>query len=357
MCADRNQYLRGLLCFWAATCLCLWPGIRTEAAGAGVAIETESATVVKGDYFYIVVTVTSADQIGGFEGYFSYDQHVMKYITGGSVSSGNDDVFTISDTERESAASKIKYSIRFLARKTGDCVVELRKPYGVYDGDGVKMSVASDSLAIRVISKKRARKLGILPGEEGTAEKGDVEASGGDDTGDHADGEETEDGMKPSAEPLPGETGIPVTDAASSGEEQSPEQSSDSFPAEDIPLGDGLNGKEDPEGLVEPAGEAKRSVKKVSGPGKTACIIVISLSCLGLAGILCYMVRDGKKEYDVETGEPEEDSVWDIEDRMYPAGREGPGGAEGNNYQKPEESLEEIERRLEQKRQWLRKGN
>lgn len=349
---QRKRYLRSLCYFWLAVCACFWPGIRAEASGARVAIETESATVVKGDYFYIVVTITSSDPMGGFEGYFSYDQHVMRYLTGGNVSSGNDDVFTVSDTERESAVTKMKYSIRFLARKTGNCTVELEKPYGVYDEDGVKMSVASDSLNIRVISKKKAEKLKLQPDDEAL--------SGEDGSGDAADDREGEfesremgedeasegDENTSSAGPVPEGMGDGLTDMMPDGEE---------------PLPDSIGATvEDPPEISEgsPMEETEmRPVKKISGPGRTACVIVILMSCLALAGIVCYMIWGGRERFDAETEDLDDDMEWDIEDNIYSADPVSPGSAQEENHQKPEESLEEIERRLEQKRQWLRKGN
>lgn len=350
---DRDQrkwYLRSLCYFWLVVCACLWPGLRAEASGARVAIETESATVVKGDYFYIVVTITSSDPIGGFEGYFSYDQHVMRYITGGNVSSGNDDVFTISDTERESAVTKIKYSIRFLARKTGNCTVELEKPYGVYDEDGVKMSVASDSLNIRVISKKKAEKLKLLPGNGDLAGESEDGSVAGDRQGEADDAEMGEEEAAAgdvdisSVRQSPEGTGAGLMDGMPEGEEQPPQEAIDVTELEDDP--------EVPEEQTEVP-----SVKKISGPGRTTCIVVIVLACLGLAGIIIYAVWSGRERYDVEIEGFDDNEEWDIENKIYFADPVPPEDAEEENHQKPEESLEEIERRLEQKRQWLRKGN
>ncbi len=345
----RKRYLWSLCCLWLAACACLWPGSRAEASGARVAIEPESATVVKGDYFYIVVTITSSDPIGGFEGYFSYDQHVMRYITGGNVSSGNDDVFTISDTERESAVTKIKYSIRFLARKTGNCTVELEKPYGVYDEDGVKMSVASDSLNIRVISKKKAEKLKLLPEDQDLAGESEGASVASDSQGETDDGKMGEEeaaagGVDISSTGQPPEgTGAGSMDGIPEGEEQPPQEAIDVTALED-----------DPE-VSEEQTEVP-SVKKISGPGRTTCIVVIVLACLGLAGIIIYAVWSGRERYDVEIEGFDDNAEWDIENKIYSADPVSPEDAEEND-QKPEESLEEIERRLEQKRQWLRKGN
>ena len=58
-----------------------------QASSASVSVNSENTSVVKGDVVYVVITVSSADEIGGFKGYFSYDNSVLKYVTGGNVTS------------------------------------------------------------------------------------------------------------------------------------------------------------------------------------------------------------------------------------------------------------------------------
>lgn len=126
-----------------------------QASSASVSVDSESTSVVKGDVVYVVITVSSSDEIGGFKGYFSYDNSVLKYVTGGNVISGNDNEFLISDTDREKGAYKIKYSVKFIARASGSTSIGLKQPYSVYSyTDSSEMSVSYSALNILVKNKK-----------------------------------------------------------------------------------------------------------------------------------------------------------------------------------------------------------
>lgn len=130
-----------------------------SASSAEVSIQSSEKQVVKGDVVYVIITVKSSDTMSGFEGYFTYDSRVLQYITGGSVANGNDDKFQISDTERESGVNTLKYSVKFVARKTGSTEVELKQPCAVYSSeDSSKMSVSSDTLNIVVKKTAKAEK-------------------------------------------------------------------------------------------------------------------------------------------------------------------------------------------------------
>lgn len=126
-------------------------GRSASAAGASVSISTKNNRVVSGDTVYVVITVKSSEAISGFEGYFSYDNRVLQYETGGSVISGNDDEFSVSDVNRSTGVTSIKYSVKFRARKAGSTTIALKKPYSVYRAeDSAKMSVSYNSLNIVV---------------------------------------------------------------------------------------------------------------------------------------------------------------------------------------------------------------
>ncbi len=130
-----------------------------QASSATVSVTAKSNRVTKGDTVYVVITVKSSDLIGGFKGYFGYDNSVLKYVTGGSVMSGNDDEFYLTDTDREEGSKTIKYSIKFIARKDGNTIINLKKPYAVYSfEDKSEMSVSYNELNIVVEKKKKAAK-------------------------------------------------------------------------------------------------------------------------------------------------------------------------------------------------------
>lgn len=141
--------------------LLLWSmkSYNASASSAEVSIQSSEKQVVKGDIVYVIITVNSSDSMSGFEGYFTYDSRVLQYITGGSVANGNDDKFQISDTGRESGVNTLKYSVKFVARKTGSTSIELKQPCAVYSSeDSSKMSVSSDTLNIMVKKTAKATK-------------------------------------------------------------------------------------------------------------------------------------------------------------------------------------------------------
>lgn len=153
----RWRQIRSILLGFLFVCfLCVASkGVTVSAAGATVSISTKNTTVVKEDTVYVVITVSSSEAIKGFDGYFTYDSRVLQFVTGGSITSGNDDAFRIDDTDRESSATEITYSVKFKARKAGSSTISLRKPYHVYadNEDSSKMSISYNSLNILVRKK------------------------------------------------------------------------------------------------------------------------------------------------------------------------------------------------------------
>ena len=133
------------------------PMMKTEAqaAVAQITIQKSQQDIVKGDVFYVIVTVTSDEEINGFEGYFSYNQNVMQFITGGSIASGNDDEIHIKDLDRDTGTQKIKYSLQFRARKAGTSSVALKRYRQIKKAEqDTRLSVGAASLEIEVISQK-----------------------------------------------------------------------------------------------------------------------------------------------------------------------------------------------------------
>lgn len=130
-----------------------------SAASASINVTTDNKKVAKGDTLYVIITVSSSDLIGGFKGTFSYDSSILKYVTGGSVMSGNDSEFYLTDTERETGAYRIKYSIKFIARHEGPVSISLKKPYSIYKADdSSEMSVSFNPLNIMVVGKDEIKK-------------------------------------------------------------------------------------------------------------------------------------------------------------------------------------------------------
>ncbi|MDO4166159.1 MAG: hypothetical protein Q4D32_02010 [Eubacteriales bacterium] len=145
-------------------------GRPASAASANVSITTKNTTVTSGDVVYVVITVKSSQEISGFEGYFSYDNRVLQFQTGGSVVYGNDDEFRVEDVERESGSTSIKYSVKFLARHEGHTTITLKKPYNVFgESTSDKMSVSHNPLTI-VVNRKGQETGSATPAPSQTAQ-------------------------------------------------------------------------------------------------------------------------------------------------------------------------------------------
>lgn len=150
----RALYIITVFIFFMAACL--MDSKYAQASSAAVSVTANNSNVVKGDTVYVIITITSNDEIGGFKGYFSYDNSVLKYVTGGSVASGNDNEFLVSDTDRESGSYRLKYAVKFTARAAGSTTIMLKSPYSVYGyGDNAEeMSVSYSPLNIVVSQEK-----------------------------------------------------------------------------------------------------------------------------------------------------------------------------------------------------------
>lgn len=156
MCFLKKRALYIIIAFIFIMAVCLINSRDVQASSAAVSVTANNSNVAEGDTVYVIITITSSDEIGGFKGYFSYDNSVLKYVTGGSVASGNDNEFLVSDTDRESGSYRLKYAVKFTARAAGNTTVMLKSPYAVYGyGDNAEeMSVSYSPLNIVVSPKK-----------------------------------------------------------------------------------------------------------------------------------------------------------------------------------------------------------
>lgn len=300
----------------------LWNGNYVQGAMAQISIQKSSDVIVKGDIFYIVVTVASDEEMTGFEGYFSYDQDIMKYITGGSVASGNDNEIHIKDLDREQGTKKIKYSLQFRARKKGDSNVGLKRGYHISTADeDTKFSVGTASVNVQVISKKEYEK--TMPQQTGETENAQ-------------DISEIPEEVSPeAASAVPEKTDIFAASAV-------PQTT---CPTEDV---------QKPENIVSETKEPEVSDTVPEQPEKKGltrgtCLVIICLALIGLGMVLILLAGAlrSKEEY-METedfSESEEDQDTGETD----------DGKKVADQEIQTQDLQEIEKRLEEKRRWLRK--
>lgn len=300
----------------------LWNGNYVQGAMAQISIQKSSDVIVKGDIFYIVVTVASDEEMTGFEGYFSYDQDIMKYITGGSVASGNDNEIHIKDLDWEQGTKKIKYSLQFRARKKGESNVGLKRGYHIStDDEDTKFSVGTASVNVQVISKKEYEK--TMPQQTGETENAqDIS-------------EIPEEASPEAASAVPEKTDIFAASAV-------PQTT---CPTEDV---------QKPENTVSETKEPEVSDTVPEQPEKKGltrgtCLVIICLALIGLGMVLILLagVLRSKEEYmEIEDfSESEEDQDTGEIDN----------GKKVADQEIQIQDLQEIEKRLEEKRRWLRK--
>ena len=302
-----------------------------QAAMAQISLQKSADEIVKSDIFYVVITVAADEEITGFDGYFSYDQDIMQYITGGSVSSGNDDEIHVKDLDRETGTKKIKYSLQFRARKAGSCTVALKKCRKIQTADGsAKMSIGSASLGIQVLSRKEYKARHTeAPFPEDASDNPESPASDTDEsiqTGDIG-------GDEPTAEAAgtqePPDQGITSETGMATGQ---PDQG----------MMQGNSSTTEPPAATASAlpGDA-RNTQGFPGLTKGICIVIL---CLALAGFVMVMIllRSALKPVDDWGEDMEDDSTVESEPEEYIP-------------EETELSMEEIEKRLEEKRRWLRK--
>lgn len=301
----RKWFIIGCLVFAG----CFLMKVRTKAAVAQITIQKSQQDIVRGDTFYVMVTVTSDEEINGFEGYFSYNQNVMRFITGGSIASGNDDEIHIKDLNRDTGTQKIKYSLQFRARKAGTSSVALKRYRQIKKAEeDTRLSVGSASLEIEVISEK--------------AYQNKIKKQ-----------EKQENHQLSEVKP----------------EEESAETPMASGPADNLPeyTSDMVENHDEVEADSAVATlEAAENPKESGGLTRGICIVILCLAVIGFV-IVAMLLVNAFKEAGAEEADwtgnsenPDQDidsEAWDMD----------PGDQESR--------LDEIEKRLEEKRRWLRK--
>lgn len=302
-----------------------------QAAMAQISLQKSADEIVKSDIFYVVITVAADEEITGFDGFFSYDQDIMQYITGGSVASGNDDEIHVKDLDRETGTKKIKYSLQFRARKAGNCTVALKKCRKIQTADGsAKMSIGSASLGIQVLSRKEYKARHTeAPFPADASDNPESPASDTDEsiqTGDIGGDEPTAEAagtQEPPDQGITSETGM-ATGQPDQGMMQ--ENSSTTEP---------------PAATASALPGDARNTQGFLGLTKGICIVIL---CLALAGFVMVMIllRSALKPVDDWGEDMEDDSTVESE-------------PEEDIPEETELSMEEIEKRLEEKRRWLRK--
>ena len=121
-----------------------------HATSATLTFSADNKSIAVGDTFYVVVIVDSADYIGGFEGYISYNSDLVEFVEGGSFVNGSSGLLRIYDMDSAESVNTKKYSLQFKAKKTGDCIFDTSDAPAVYNADGDELSVSSNMLTVSI---------------------------------------------------------------------------------------------------------------------------------------------------------------------------------------------------------------
>ena len=317
----RGRFRTGCIILFLLFAGCICADSHAQAAVAQITIQQSREDIVKGDTFYVVITVRSDEEMKGFEGYFSYNQNVMQYITGGSVASGNDDEIHIKDLDREEGTTKIKYSLQFRVRKAGISSVALKRYRQITKADeDIKMSVGSASLEVEVLSRKQYNRRLEKQQKQQNLQQG----------GDRPEGETA--GISVTAGPMETERPTVTPEASGSPEDETGRQ--DTF------YGDGkeTGAAEFPTEMPGSSDAAGTSTGHTGG----VYMVILFLAMTGFVIVIGLIVGTLRSSKDIGIPEDEEEAEYDSTENE-------------DAQEEQEQTLEEIEKRLEEKRRWLRK--
>lgn len=133
-----------------AMIMCI-PTVKTHASSAGIEFTGEPAEVRVGDVVTVTMTVNADVTPGDIEGYISYTDSVLEYVTGPECVAGGEGILKINDPDPDTGMSVRKYSMYFKAVKLGTFEIRMRGTPEIYEAEsGYLMSVSSDSLTIEV---------------------------------------------------------------------------------------------------------------------------------------------------------------------------------------------------------------
>ncbi len=176
-----KSFLFLLACFMI-TGVVLHTPVELKATSANLTFSTQTRAVTVGDTFYVVIILDSSEEIGGFEGYISYNPDRAEFISGGGFVNGGDGLLRIQDVDSAEVKSTKKYSLKFKAKKTGDCTFETSEAPAVYNENGDELSVSSNKLNVTVKNSKKLSsnnelsKLQVSPGELNQSYNNDITA-------------------------------------------------------------------------------------------------------------------------------------------------------------------------------------
>ena len=129
---------------------------KTFASSANVELKSDGAVIV-GDKFDVTMEVDSEETLSGIETYISYDADMAEFLSADDGIAGGKGLLRVNIKNFEDPEGKLKYKMKFLARKVGSFTMSFSDEVHLYavDTDN-EMSVASRDLEMRIKSKRDA---------------------------------------------------------------------------------------------------------------------------------------------------------------------------------------------------------
>lgn len=131
-------------------------GERTYASSANIELKNEGRVVV-GDKFEVTLEVDSDDSLSGLETYISYDEELAEFLSADDGIAGGKGLLRVNIKSVGDVKGKLKYKIKFLARKSGVFTMAFSDEIHLYAADtDDEISVASGDLEMRIMNKREA---------------------------------------------------------------------------------------------------------------------------------------------------------------------------------------------------------
>lgn len=170
-------------CFFIFIGIMLWLCQPDYAYAASAALELQCLAdeIYKEEQFEVELLVTTDVTLGDFEGYLTYDDSILEYVTGPSCITGGGGMLKIADIGADKTNTPRRYLLRFRAVNQGKAEISFYDTPMVYAYEtGLTMSVFSNVLSFQVLPAKDAssdsslKSLRVSPGRLSPAFLADV---------------------------------------------------------------------------------------------------------------------------------------------------------------------------------------
>lgn len=132
--------------------------IDAQASSAAIDFSCSADAIRVGDVISVNLEISADVVPGAFEGYISYNDNVLEYVTGPECMAGGEGILRIMDEGIDAGIQLTrKYVLYFKAVKIGSCDISMRGNPEIYEAEmGYLMSVSSGTLTLDVLPDVKA---------------------------------------------------------------------------------------------------------------------------------------------------------------------------------------------------------